>query len=123
MPGLLLWPPWHSWALRVALLGASWWLLACLECLLALSCTIFVDLGAILVKFVYILLDLGSIFADVATLRVKLSPARELDFGGPVEHISCHVCCTCTTFCHLCVLNLSNGNFRGIEAHCTITLL
>ena len=75
-----MWPLWRSLALLVAILGACRSLLACLGCLVGLSCTIFVDLGMILVHFVYILFDLGSIFADLATLRVELSPARELDF-------------------------------------------
>ena len=69
-------------ALLVAILGASWSLLACLECLLALSCTIFVDHGLILVDLGAILVELGSISADLATLRIELSPTRELDFEG-----------------------------------------
>ena len=40
----------------------------------------FVDLGVILVDLVRILVDLGFIFADLATLRIELSPTRELDF-------------------------------------------
>ena len=64
----------------MALLGASWSLLACLACFLGLSCAILVDLGLILVDLGAILVDLGSIFADLATLRIELSPTRELDF-------------------------------------------
>ena len=79
-PGRVSGPAWRSWALLVAILGASWSLLACLECLLALSCTIFVDHGLILVDLGAILVDLGSILADLATLRIELSPTRELDF-------------------------------------------
>ena len=78
-PGRLLGPTWRSWALLVAILGASWSLLACLECLLALSCTIFVDLGAILVDLGSVLVHLGLILNELANLSIELSPARELN--------------------------------------------
>ena len=63
----------------MALLGASWPLLACLGCLVGLSCTIFVDLGSICVDLGSILVDLRTIFSNLANLRIELSPARELN--------------------------------------------
>ena len=57
----------------VALLGASWSLLACLACFLGLSCAILVDLGLILIDLGAILVDLGSNLVD---LRLNLVPLR-----------------------------------------------
>ena len=58
----------------MALLGASWWLLACLACFVGLSCAILVDLGVILVDLGTILVDLGSNLID---LGLNLVPLRD----------------------------------------------
>ena len=80
-------PPGGSWALLVvllgalvALLGAFWSLLACLACFLSLSWANPIDLGPILLLLGHIFIDLGWTFDALATLRIELPPAWELNF-------------------------------------------